>query len=183
MRGSFQPAHGVNGANGLTIYRFNGIMKLDIWSRKWNVPTAALAELRQILVSKHTDKELVSKQTSEAGIQSAIRLEASRKGARLWRNNVGATYTKEGAFIRYGLANDSKAVNTQIKSADLIGIRPVTIQPWMVGHTIGQFLSREVKAAGWKYTGTEREQAQLAWAEIILALGGDASFAIGEGTI
>lgn len=158
-------------------------MQLDQWAIKWCIPSAAIAELRQILVSKYTNTEVVSKQTSEAGIQSAIRLEASRKGCRLFRNNVGATYTKRGDFIRYGLANDSMAVNGQIKSADLIGIRPVVIQPWMVGHTIGQFLSREIKHAGWRYTGTEREQAQLAWAELILALGGDACFAAGEGTL
>ena len=109
--------------------------------------------------------------SSESGILSDIRLEASELGARLWRNNVGATYTPEGHFIRYGLANDSAQLNKAIKSADLIGIRPVLINPAHVGTIIGQFISREVKPATWRFTGTDRERAQMAWAELILSLG------------
>lgn len=120
---------------------------------------------------------------SETAIQNEIRLEASEKGGRLWRNNVGATYTKDGDFLRYGLANDSSAINKQIKSADLIGIRPILITADMVGLTIGQFVSREVKAASWRYTGNERDRAQLAWAELILSLGGDACIVKGRGTL
>lgn len=120
---------------------------------------------------------------SESRIQTLIRLEASSKGARLWRNNVGATYTKDGSFLRYGLANDSSQLNREIKSADLIGIRPVLITQAMVGTVIGQFISREVKHEGWKYSGSERELAQLRWAELIIDLGGDASFAVGVGTL
>jgi len=119
----------------------------------------------------------------ESKIQSIIRLEASHKGCRLWRNNVGALYTKEGNFVRYGLANDSAAINKIIKSSDLIGIRPIKITQDMVGKTIGQFLSREIKKSNWKYAGTEREKAQLAWINLINSLGGDACFATGEGTI
>jgi len=120
---------------------------------------------------------------SESGTLSDIRLEASQHGCRLWRNNVGATYTQSGQFMRYGLANDSAALNIAIKSADLIGIRPVLITQQHLGKTIGQFLSREVKHAGWRYTGTNRERAQLAWAELINSLGGDACFTTGRGTI
>jgi hypothetical protein len=121
--------------------------------------------------------------TSEAGILSDIRLEASEKGARLWRNNVGATYTQSGNFIRYGLANDSSQLNAVIKSADLIGIRPILITQEHVGMIIGQFISREVKKPGWRYSNTDRERAQSAWAELILSLGGDACFTTGRGTL
>lgn len=121
--------------------------------------------------------------TSESGISSDIRLEASQLGYRLWRNNVGAAHTSTGQFIRFGLANDSTQLNRVIKSADLIGIRPILITPAHVGMTIGQFISREVKKPSWKYTGTERERAQLAWAELVNSLGGDACFTIGRGTL
>ena len=120
---------------------------------------------------------------SESGISSRIRLEASRKGYRLWRNNVGGAYTREGNFIRYGLANESAAVNKQFKSADLIGIRPVLITPEMIGRTIGQFLSYEIKKPGWMFRNTDREIAQLAWLELIISLGGDARFITSEGSI
>lgn len=156
-------------------------MKLSLWARRWNVSEEAINDLRTLLGSTHTG--VASGDLSEAGVQSVIRLEASKRGCRLWRNNVGATYTPEGAFIRYGLANESSRVNTQIKSADLIGIRPIKIVPDMVGLTIGQFLSREAKASNWRYTNTDREQAQLRWAELILSLGGDACFVNAEGTI
>lgn len=120
---------------------------------------------------------------SEAAVQVAVRLEAARKGVALWRNNVGVLLDRRGVPVRYGLANDSSAVNANFKSADLIGIRPVLITPAHLGLTIGQFVSREVKAEGWRYTGDEREVAQLRWAELVLSLGGDAAFCTGEGTL
>lgn len=121
--------------------------------------------------------------TSETSIQTLIRLEASQKGCILFRNNVGAGTLDNGSFIRWGLANDSAQLNERLKSADLIGIRPILITPGHVGRVIGQFLSREVKAAGWKWTGTKRELAQQQWADLVNRMGGDALFATGEGTI
>jgi|SRR5690348_3167222 len=158
-------------------------MKLDEWARRWNVSPIALVELRQALGVFDRTGERPHKGKSEGAIVNELRLEATRKGCRLWRNNVGATYTMEGAFLRYGLANESSPMNKQIKSADLIGIRPIVITASMIGCTIGQFVSREVKWSNWRYTGNDREQAQLRWAELILAMGGDACFATGQGTL
>jgi hypothetical protein len=59
----------------------------------------------------------------------------------------------------------------------------VVIKPEHTGLVIGQFLSREIKTPNWKYKNTEREQAQLRWAELINALGGDACFTNSEGSI
>jgi hypothetical protein len=120
---------------------------------------------------------------SESHILNLIRLKAAKKNIHLWRNNVGATYTQRGDFIRYGLANDSKQINDKIKSSDLIGIKPVIITEDMIGDLIGQFICREVKHSGWKFTGTPREIAQLNWIELILSLGGDAAFATSENNI
>lgn len=116
---------------------------------------------------------------SEAWAQSVVRLEAGRQGIKTFRNNVGVLQDKTGRPVRYGLANDSPQLNEILKSADLIGIKPVMIQPQHVGHLFGQFWSREVKAPGWQYTGAGREVAQMAWANLINSCGGDAAFTTG----
>lgn len=152
------------------------------WAARWQIPPAAMADLQTRLLGLDGTPTAVAGK-SEAAVQSQVRLEASRKGGRLFRNNVGAGYGEDGSFMRWGLANDSAQVNKVIKSADLIGLRPVLIEQKHVGLVIGQFVSREVKAAGWKYAGTDREVAQLNWAALVNTLGGDASFATGEGTL
>ncbi len=119
----------------------------------------------------------------ERDVQNIIRLEASQKGLRVWRNNVGAGYMQDGTFLRWGLANETKAMNEAFKSSDLIGIRPVIITSAHIGTTVGQFVAREVKPSNWKYSGTKRERAQNAFLELVLALGGDAAFTIGEGSL
>jgi len=121
--------------------------------------------------------------TREAETQALIRAEASAKGGRLWRNNVGVLLDKRGVPIRFGLCNDSATVNAGLKSGDLIGIMPVLITPEMVGMYIGQFVSREVKRPGWEYHGDAREVAQQRWIDLINGLGGGAGFATEVGTL
>lgn len=120
---------------------------------------------------------------SEADIQAKVRLEAASKGARLWRNNVGCLRCPDGSYLRYGLANDSSAVNDVFKSSDLIGIKPILITQDMVGSTIGQFIAREVKRPDWVYKATGHEKAQKAFIDFINSMGGDASFCTNTGTI
>jgi hypothetical protein len=158
-------------------------MNLHAWAIRWGVGQAALEDLRREMGQEPPPAPPAAKGRSEAWAQSAVRLEASQKGLRLWRNNTGALLDARGVPVRYGLANDSAAVNARLKSADLIGIRPVVVGPEHLGRTLGVFLSREMKAPGWRYTGTPHEQAQLAWAELITSLGGDAGFATGPGTL
>lgn len=150
---------------------------LEDWATRWRIPLAAVIELRR---SMTTSEIRYDPGTSEAAVQSQVRLEASRKGCRLWRNNVGAGYLQDGTFVRWGLANDSKKMNDAIKSSDLIGIRPVDIGG---GRIIGQFVAREVKHSGWKFKGDNHEKAQLRFLEIVNGLGGDGKFAVGEGTL
>lgn len=158
------------------------MINLNQWAIKHGVPFAAVEELRQLMTGVSTDP-IAAPGESESAVQNRIRLEASRKGLRIWRNNVGAMMDDNGNFIRYGLCNDSKQMNTLIKSSDLVGIRPVTITQNHVGQVIGQFVAREVKAANWSYSGSKREEAQLRFLELVIALGGDAQFANREGTL
>ena len=123
---------------------------------------------------------------SEAWAQQQIRFKVAQLGGMAWRNNVGATPAKcpdcgeKQRPVRYGLANDSPRLNERIKSSDLIAAIPRRITPDMVGTTIAQFGTIEAKHPGWKYAGTEREQAQAAWLALISKLGGFATFSTGD---
>jgi hypothetical protein len=159
-------------------------MNLNEWAVRWQVPYEAVQDLRRRFGTISTDPSpSEASPQSEAAVQTRIRLEASRKSGRLWRNNVGAYEPPEGGFVRYGLANDTAELNKVLKSSDLVGVMPVRITPQYVGYTIGQFYAREVKPADWVYTGTPREQAQLNFLELVASLGGNAAFATGEGTL
>lgn len=144
-------------------------MNLNQWAIKWGIPYAAVEDLRRGFGMLGTESPIAKEGDSESAVLTRVRLDAGRKGILLWRNNVGATLDERGALIRFGLANESKAMNARVKSSDLIGVRPG-----------GQFIAREAKAVGWKYTGTKREQAQLKFMELVAAMGGDAAFTTGE---
>lgn len=150
-------------------------MPINSWCRKWSVHPGAITEL-QALLGAHGISE-APHGISEAAIQQQIRVDSSKHGVRLWRNNNGATLDETGRMIRFGLGNDSPKINRVLKSSDLIGITPVTVTPHMVNSVVGVFTSIEVKASGWKYRGTDREKAQLAWLNLVLSLGGRAKFA------
>lgn len=158
-------------------------MTLELWAQRHNIPPEAIEELRAQfgLVPDVLGGPLTGE--SETAIQNRIRLEASSKGLRIWRNNVGVLMDERGIPVRFGLANDSKQMNENIKSSDLIGIRPVLITPAMVGSIIGQFVAREVKRSDWKYTGSKRELAQLRFLELVVSLGGDGAFCNDEGSL
>lgn len=103
---------------------------------------------------------------TESVIQSEIRKRAGELRIHLFRNNVGACEDKSGRIIRYGLANESAQISKRIKSSDLIG--------WLPG---GKFVAVEIKREGWKFTGTDRETAQLRFIEMVRLGGGIAGFA------
>jgi len=155
-------------------------MTLTQWASDWHIPPAALEDLQRRMCPP-PPSQVVGE--SESAVQTRVRLEASRKGITLWRNNVGATKTDTGSFIRYGLANETTAMNKLLKSSDLIGVRPVVITPVDIGRTIGQFMACEVKRTRWKYTGAGREKAQNNFLELVAGLGGDARFVNSEGSL
>lgn len=101
---------------------------------------------------------------SEASVQQNIRLTLGIcPGVKVFRNNVGAYKDPVGRVIRYGLIQGS---------GDLIGWRTVLITPAMVGQTLAQFVSVEVKSP----TGRIRPE-QLRWQEAVNRAGGVAVIA------
>lgn len=153
-------------------------MLFQQWVRRWNIPAGALMELEAMI---GTEYEVKSAQTlmsniPEVDMQSLVRIETSKMGWRLWRNNIGAGELANGDFIRWGLCNESRAMNKNLKSSDLVGIRPVQITEAHVGETIGQFCGIEIKKGDWMYSGDEHEQAQNRWMMLVRKLGGYAKF-------
>ena len=149
-------------------------MTIHDWAKRWQIPTQVLQELTTVGM---IEESIGSDMTSESGVQSLIRLNASRIGIRLWRNNVGAYKTDEGGWVRYGLCNESKQMNERVKSSDLIGIRSLTVTPEMVGTVVGQFVAREMKKPLWKFRESDkRAVAQKRYIDLVNRMGGDASF-------
>ena len=158
-------------------------MILYEWAIAWNIPLAAVHDLKRRMGVAEPVATTALSGLSEAAVQANQRLHASQLGGRLWRNNVGALLDSRGVPVRYGLANESPQQNKRVKSGDLIGIYPLEIEEHHVGHTVGQFWSSEQKPQGWHYTGDSHEVAQLAWIELIISLGGRAEFNNGSGNV
>jgi hypothetical protein len=153
---------------------------LESWFHRWNIPHSARVELLQSIGAYPLSFDRVLDGMSEGAVQSRIRLKSAQMGGLyLARNNSGAFKDDTGRTIRFGLANDSKAANKVLKSSDLIGVKRVTITPEMVGMMVGRFCSYEVKHEGWVYTGSEDEQAQRRWIELMLSYGAEAKFITG----
>lgn len=160
---------------------------LATWAARWDIPHAAVQELRALMgvVPGVTTGAVAA--GSEASVQAARRIEAAKHGLVLWRNNVGAGNINGEGFLRWGIANDSVAVNKVFKSSDLIGIRPTQCPCGMV---YGVFIAEETKHPGWKYGGDKpcscrphkpqckscHERGQLAFIQFIIAKGGIARF-------
>jgi len=117
--------------------------------------------------------------SSESTVQNLTRLEFAYNvpAGQLYRNNSGAFQDESGRWIRYGLANDSTALNREIKSSDLIGITPVQIQPYMVGYWLGVFTAFECKPSDWvQRPGDERAAAQARFHDLVRGACGFAGF-------
>lgn len=116
--------------------------------------------------------------SSEAKNQQDIRLAlAAIPSIECWRNQVGAAEDRNGRVIRYGLCNDSKKLNANIKSSDLVGVRPMLITPDMVGQVVGVFYALEVKESDWKFRpNDDHSAAQLRFIQLVQRSGGLAGF-------
>ena len=152
-------------------------MTLEDWAAEWNISAHAFNDLKNRLGMIATDPQrLTVEGRSESAVVNRARLRASGAGGRLWRNNIGVATHENGNVVRYGLCNDSAALNREVKSSDLIGVTPVRISSAHFGMTLGVFTARECKPVGWRYSGVGREKAQLAFIELVNSMGGDARF-------
>jgi hypothetical protein len=115
---------------------------------------------------------------SEHELSQLIRLEAMKYNCVLMRNNSGVLPDKNGRPVRFGLMNDSKALNDQIKSSDLIGFTKVIITPDMVGKVLAIFTAIEVKKEDWNESKKldKRETAQSNFINWIKNNGGVGGF-------
>lgn len=118
--------------------------------------------------------------TPEQRSSQEVKLRAADWRCKLFRNNSGMLYNKEGVPVRYGLGNISKKFNAQVKSSDNIGWTPVLVTPEMVGKTIAVFTAFEDKTPKFKirdsYREGSREAAQLKFINIVKQAGGIAGF-------
>jgi hypothetical protein len=156
------------------------------WAEHWKIPAEAIAEL--CLTCLHEGPR--ENKDDEGVVQAEIRLKAGRTAFLPWgrqtylfRNNRGAGQLKNGSFVRWGLANDSKPLGERIKSGDLIGWEQILITQADVGRVISQFLSVEVKRRDWKFAASAEECAQVQWASIVNAQGGKAIITNTDGSI
>ena len=101
----------------------------------------------------------------ETTIQQHIRLAlGTRRDLRLFRNNTGTLPDpRTGRPVEFGLARGS---------ADLIGLRTITITPEMVGQQVAVFTSIEVKTAKGRATAEQQN-----WLQMVRSLGGIAGIA------
>lgn len=114
----------------------------------------------------------------ERDIMADVRLEASRKGFTLWRNNVGTGWVGRRVAIPAGttvlmpgggsrFVTDRPAVllidprplhaGLCVGSSDLIGFRKITVTQDMVGSQIPVFAAIEVKTK----TGSRRKEQKI----------------------
>jgi len=147
---------------------------IHAWAIRWSIPPAALTDLLTCLGAAMTPDSSTAAPSSEAAVQNAVRIEhAKRTYGRLFRNNSGVATAENGRPVRYGLCNDTPAINNKVKSPDLVGVTPVTCP---CGRLYGVFTGYECKPTGWHYTATDRERAQLAFITFINQMGGRAAF-------
>lgn len=74
---------------------------------------------------------------SSSDLTNKTRIEASKLGYRLFRNNVGMFYTENGTPVMCGLCKGS---------SDLIGWREIIVTSDMVGKRMAVFTAFEIKS-------------------------------------
>lgn len=156
---------------------------LMTWAHRNGINRQVLQELFNILNVPSTGVP-DGRVGSEEAVQAECMITAAKRGCALWRNNSGVLKDETGRSVRFGLGNTSSRINEVWKSADLIGILPMLIEPKHVGYVVGRFWAVECKHPGWRLTdGDKRGQAQLRFLQNVNALGGQGQFAQSVGDL
>ena len=125
--------------------------------------------------------------TPEGKSSQAVRVRASAWGVTLLRNNSGVLPDRDGRPVRFGLGNESKKLNQELKTGDFVGWTPLTITADMVGKQVAIFTNIEAKAFGFKerdnYNPNTREYGQNKFNQLVIDAGGLAGFATGSADI
>lgn len=148
-------------------------MTFEEWAEKWKLPPEAISELNQ-LSSAFSQPE---SDVSENAVASECRVLLGKLDIISMRNNVGVLEDRNGRPVRYGLCNESPAMNKVLKASDDILIIPHIVRPEDVGRKFGIFGAAEYKRKDWKFTGKGREVAQSNFHRMVQAKGGIGFFA------
>ena len=109
---------------------------------------------------------MITKKRNETFYSKLAALRFSKRGYRLFRNNVGLFKTLDGRTSRSGLATGS---------SDHVGWRSVVIRPEDVGRKIAIFVACEVKVEG-----NQPSEAQRRFLDAVAAAGGEAWLVVGD---
>lgn len=148
-------------------------MTLDEWINRWPLPAQAIHELQLVTAAYSTP----TSGHSENAVAAEARLMLGRYGIVAMRNNVGVLEDKNGRPVRYGLCNETPAMNKTIKSSDDILAIPYVVKPQDVGRKLGIIGGVEYKKRNWVFSGNGRETPQLNFHRMLHAVGGVGIFA------
>lgn len=156
---------------------------LSDWARRHAVGPQAMFELYELMGFTPEVPE-VCKGKDESYVQSFLRLQGPPLGYNLARNNRGALPNEKGVPIRFGLWNDTAALDKVCKSGDLIGYQSGWFRDYETAEPVkvAVFSMVECKRATWRGFNPDdpREAAQQRCISMVLTAGGIATFSTGE---
>lgn len=156
---------------------------LNDWANRHAVTPAAMAELYLLMGFTPEVPELCQGK-DESYVQSFLRLAGPPLGFNLARNNRGALPNERGVPIRFGLWNDTAALDKVCKSGDLVGYQSGWFRDYETAEPVkvAVFTMVECKHAGWPgfNPNDKREAAQQRCLSMVLSAGGIAAFSTGE---
>ncbi len=90
---------------------------LHTWAAEWQFSQFAVLDLMTRLGAGYEPYQPDGVEGwSETAMSNLVRINAAKVGILAWRNNVGVLNDERGVPVRFGLCNDTKKLNTNIKS-------------------------------------------------------------------